>query len=332
MLTHNTLTRQRDIRTVALVMKQHAINALATSALLLGASSGFAGEPAPYIPAPAPAPECGSPGWTVTAAALYLKSYGSGSGLIGDSFLENEVGYSAGGYDGDFDWGFRGSIGYERPDGLFFRLVGFWWEGDYSRENSSFDEFDSEDLSNYKNEGKIKAYSFDLLIGDTFCPTENTSVEISAGLRYAKLEQDQKISGRENFGEGEFLDGSLARDYEFDGWGPTIQIRGRRALTDRWGLYADFQQSFLFGEGDFSNTEFREEFDGDDPFSGDLDDKRSSDTIAAISEIRGGIEYLWGWNQIQNAYVRLGAEGQYWWIDSEDIGLVGGHLEVGFTF
>ena len=101
-------------------MKQHAFlkpAVLASSALILGSASALhAGVPAPYVPMPAPAPECGNPGWTVTAAALYLKNYQSSSALA-ESW--------GGSYDGDFDWGFRGSIGYERPDGLFFRVVGF---------------------------------------------------------------------------------------------------------------------------------------------------------------------------------------------------------------
>ena len=298
-------------------MKRHAIikpAVFASSILFVGATSGLtAGEPAPIIPAPAP--ECGNAGWTFTAAALYLKSYGTGSALIDDESL-----YSGGTYDGDFDWGFRGSIGYERPDGLFFRLVGFWWEGDYDRKNGSTD-FDGDEIR--RDGGSSKAYSFDLLVGDTFCPTQNTSVEVSAGLRYAKVERDQKIDAV-NVGDPD-INYSLSRDLEFDGWGPTFQIRGRRTLTDRIGLYADFQQSFLFGEAELSHTK-------DGLIDDDWDDKGTADTLAAISEIRGGIEFLWGWNQIQNAYLRLGGEGQYWWIDSDAIGLVGGVAEVGFNF
>ena len=269
------------------VMKRHAIikpAVLASSALFVGATSGLtAGEPAPVMPAPV-VPECGNAGWTVTAAALYLKSYaGSFGGIAG------------GGLDGKFDWGFRGSIGYERPDGLFFRAVGFWYEG-----KTDVKDFDGDRVGSVKP----KAYSGDLLIGDTFCPTANTSLEVSAGLRYGKVE----VKGRDDF----FDD----LKYEFDGWGPTVQLRGRRALTDRIALYADFQQSFLFGERELRG-------DGD---------RSKSDTLAAVSELRGGIEFGWGWNRIQNAYLRLGAEGQYWWVDSLDVGLVGGVAEVGFTF
>ena len=284
---------------------------LATSALGLGAASISAGE---VVPMPAPVPECGTPGWTFTAAALYLKSYQASSS-------ESLESWEGGTYDGDFDWGFRGSIGYERPDGLFFRLVGFWWEGDH---DYKYDGRDSDERFTPRVGGKTKAYSFDLLVGDTFCPTENTSIEISAGLRYAKLEQSTTW---DDVNDGFGFRGTY--DTEFDGWGPTLQIRTRRTLTDRWGLYADFQQSFLFGESELRDREgFFEDGDEEEFF----DDKFSSDSLAAISEIRGGIEYLWGWNRIQNAYVRLGAEGQYWWVDSEDLGLVGGHLEVGFTF
>ena len=278
---------------------------LASSAIVLGSSPLLtAGTPSPYVPIPTPEPECGNPGWTVTAAALYLKNYQS-SQALSESW--------GGGYDGDFDWGFRGSIGYERLDGLFFRVVGFWYEGDFDYSDINPDDFE---VDSANAGGKFKAWDIDLLIGDTFCPTENTSLEVSAGLRYAQLEESTR---------GDYIFGpprdetvlSYDQEIEFDGWGPTFQIRGRRTLTDRIALYADFQQSFLFGE---RTLRFEGAPEGD------------SDTLASISEIRGGIEFGWGWNQIQNAYLRLGGEGQFWLVDSADIGLVGGVAEVGFNF
>jgi len=302
-------------------MKQDAIKNMAVlsgSALLLGASSATAGEPAPYIPPPPmPAPaECGSPGWTLTAAALYLKSYRA------DDFSWAGEGYE---YDGDWDWGFRGSLDYERPDGLFFRIVGFWYDAgfDYNYEGSSFNNGDFES----KADGDMELWDIDFLIGDTFCPTEHTSIELSAGLRYANA--DEEITEEYDFQEIYTRREKWGRD--FDGWGPTIQIRARRTLTDRVALYADLQQSLLFGETDDTldrteiNNETGDEFDVPD-------EDRSSDTMAAVTEIRGGVEFLWGFNAIQNAYLRLGAEGQYWWLNSFDVGLVGAVAEVGFTF
>jgi len=272
-------------------MKQSAIikpAVYASSALFLGASGLFAGTPAPVVaPMPAPAPECGNPGWTLTAAALYLKSHVG----LGSEFDFDE------GIDGDFDWGFRGSLGYERPDGLFGRVVGFWYEGDAALEDEGYEWATI----------TPEVYAIDFLVGDTFCPTPNTSLEVSAGIRYGHLGVDEiTFDGWESDYE-----------YDFDGWGPTFQLRARRTLTDRVALYADLQQSFLFGEREFS--------------WGDNDDYEV-DTLAAVSEIRGGIEFLWGMAAIQNAYLRLGGEGQYWWVDSFDLGLVGVNAEVGFTF
>jgi len=287
------------------VMKQSAIikpAVVASSALILGAATGlYAGEPAP-MPVPAPEPECGNPGWTLTAAALYLKSYGASS-----------ESWDGEGYDGDFGWGVRASAGYERPDGLFFRAVGFWYDGDFGFEDNG--EFDGDGPS---PDGELTVWTGDLLIGDTFCPTANTSFEVSAGVRYGKLETEVTADDDPY---------SYKSEADFDGWGPTIQVRARRTLTDRIALYADLQQSILFGEMEWKDTET---YRGDGVETNEW--KSESDTLAAITEIRGGIEFLWGWNAIQNAYLRLGAEGQYWWVDSLDLGLVGGVAEVGFTF
>ncbi len=244
---------------------------------------------------PPPAPECGTPGWTLTAAALYLKSY------VADSDTE-----------GNWDWGFRGSLEYERPDGLFARVAGFWWRGDQEPDNSK-DDFDLDT--------EVTIYDIDFLVGDTFCPTESTSLELSAGLRYGKVKADP--DDYDDFDSGE---------YKFDGWGPTFQLRGRRTLTDRIALYADLQQSFLFGEAEEDFAAFDDRVELAEQKIIRRSSSRESDTMASISEIRGGIEFLWNWNAIRNAYLRLGAEGQYWWLDDVEVGLVGATAEVGFTF
>lgn len=275
-------------------MKQHAIipkAVLAGTAVFLSTGSGLlAGEPAPYVAPVVPPPDCSgciNPGFYVEGSLLYLNSYAS----------------TDGDYDGDWDFGYRGAIGYETPTGLFVELTGFYYEGDFDID----DQFGRLD-------GEVEHYYIDLVVGDTVHCGE-LCLAVSGGLRWGGLNADarERVSGATTY----------RRENEFEGWGPVVKIEGTRALNEQFGIYAELSQSILFGELDE-----RERFDGEGGQDFDFD----SDTLAAITEIGAGIEYKFGLGPVSNAFVRLGFEGQYWMVDGSDHGLVGGVLKVGGRF
>ncbi len=265
-------------------MKQNAIinrAVLTGSATLLGMVSGaFAGDPAPYVPAPTPEPLCGSPGWTLEAAVLYMKPHQS-EGEIADS---------------DWDAGYRLGLAYEMPDGLRFalRVFGFDGTGEYGEGRYGEGRYRNNDVEE-------EFFALDFLVGDTFCPSEDLSIAINVGLRYASYKEDWKY----------YSDGKAA---DFDGFGPVIGTEIVRQLGGNWALYAELQASIIFGDNDVDD-------EGD---SGD-------DSTMIISEIGGGVQYSFG-----SGHVRLGAEGQYWSglsdSDTEDVSLLGAVLELGWRF
>jgi hypothetical protein len=258
----------------------------AAGALIGSTALLTAGEPAPYV-APEPTSSCDAcndPGWYASATALYLKSYANGV-----SDLE------AGGYDGDWDFGARGALGFERPDGLFFELSGFWYDGE-----GDFDDVDSVGAD-------IEAWYIDFLVGDNLHCGE-ACLDYAFGIRYA----DSELEVSDDF---------ESVTEEFDGFGPVLQLRGSRPLSGNFGIYAQFTQAILFGESDFSV-----DFGEGERESGD------SDTIASITELEGGLQYNFDGGALSDAYIRLGLEGQYWVGDSVDTGLFGGILEFGIGF
>jgi hypothetical protein len=283
--------------------RQTAPASLATAGIILGSITlAQAGDPGPiaaYEPAPVSSCDaCNDPGWYASLTALYLDSYRNSS----------SGGYD---YDGDWDFGARGGLGFERPDGLFFEVSGFWYEGDFDLEDSS-DAYD----------GELEMWYVDFLVGDNLHCGESC-LDFAFGIRYADVEATEELSG-----------GFASYNYseEFDGIGPVLQLRGSRPLTDRIGIYAQFTQAILFGdsdvkeEGSFNSTSPPGE--GGNGFSS----KSSSDTIASITELEGGIQYNFSAGMLSDAYLRLGLEGQFWVLDSHDYGLFGGLLELGLNF
>ncbi len=204
-------------------MKQNAIinrAVLTGSATLLGMVSGaFAGDPAPYVPAPTPEPLCGSPGWTLEAAVLYMKPHQS-EGEIADS---------------DWDAGYRFGLAYEMPDGLRFalRVFGFDGTGEYGEGRYGEGRYRNNDVEE-------EFFALDFLVGDTFCPSEDLSIAINVGLRYASYKEDWKY----------YSDGKAA---DFDGFGPVIGTEIVRQLGGNWALYAELQASIIFGDNDIDD-------------------------------------------------------------------------------
>ncbi|NNC88010.1 MAG: hypothetical protein HKN82_06060 [Akkermansiaceae bacterium] len=241
-----------------------------------------------YTP-PAPTSDCdacNAPGFYLNAAALYLNSAASDSD-----------------YDGDWDFGARVGVGFERPDGLFYEIEGFWYEGEGDDSSDPFVQYDSE------------IYAIDFLIGDNLHCGE-ACLDLAFGLRYASFE----LTGTRNEPDPQTpppgFNGTRTLA-DFDGWGPTVQLEGTRSLGGPWSLYGELQQSILFGD-----------IKVDEKIS------RERDALAFVTEIAGGVQYdlaaMMG--GVSGAHVRLGGEGQYWVIDGNDFGLYGAALSVGFTF
>lgn len=247
--------------------------------LLLTAAPIFAGEVAPVM-TPAPAP-CDCPqGWTVGLEVLALKPY-----------------QSEGYYDGDFDAGFRGSIGYDFGDCLFVKATGFGYDTD-------FDETDSTDTID------LSTAFIDLSVGQTFNPSGNLSLSPYVGLCWAKFDETWNNSRGSTY------------EYDFDGLGVVIGIDGTRSLGNNLSIYGKAKQSVVFGSTDYTYT-------------GDGSNTDKSDNVAFVSELGLGLQYDFTFSNIA-ANIRAGVEGQWWGGvsdgDSESMGLGGFVLGANFRF
>ncbi|NNC88004.1 MAG: hypothetical protein HKN82_06030 [Akkermansiaceae bacterium] len=249
-------------------------------------AGGMAKAPA-YAP-PSDCDSCNEPGFYLNAAALYLNSVAESDG-----------------YDGDWDLGGRLGIGYERPDGLFYEIEGFWWEGDAFRPGWPDVNYDVEHVA------------IDFLVGDNLYCGE-VCLDIAFGVRYASYEREGRYAHFDKGWNKRHFHRS-GDSFDFDGWGPTIELTATRQLDGPWSLYGEFQQSLLFGETSGSS---RRRGGGD------------SDTLASITEIAAGVQYSLGsmMGGLKDAYIRLGGEAQYWVIDGNDVGLYGASLGFGSTF
>ena len=256
---------------------------------------------ATFVP-PAPVSNCDAcndPGWYAGASLLYLQSYGDGVG--GD----NGSGGST--FDGEWDFGARGTLGFERPDGLFAEINGFWYEGDYDYDSDGGEGSFSAELTTWYVEA---------LVGDNLHCGESC-LDYSFGLRYGNLEKEEReIDGNFDGAEG----------YEFEGIGPVVRLDGTRRLSDTISLYAGISQAILFGE-----AEEKRSFSFSPTAPPDVN-KSDSDQVAFVTELEGGLQFDLNLGGLQNAYVRLGLEAQYWAIDETDNGLFGGVLGAGFAF
>ena len=245
--------------------------ALSGTALLMGmTSSAFAGEPI-AAPLPCVAADCGTAGWTFNAAVLAMQPHQS-------------EGYF---HDADTDAGYRFGLAYERPDGLRFSASVFGFDGNA--------EYDGDPVD-------VDYFTFDLMVGDTFCPTDDLSIALDAGLRYGTYEEN--------------WDGWTGADFE--GIGPVVSIDVVRQLGGAWALYATATTSILFGDNDLADG------DSSNPNAGD-------NSTVFIAELGAGVQYSFG-----SGYARLGGEAQFWEglsdYDSENTSLAGLILELGWNF
>ena len=236
----------------------------------------FAGTPAPVTPPPPPAEQ----GFTLGLEALYLRSY-----------------QSNGQYNsGDWDFGYRGSLGYQFGDGLFVKATYFGY---------------GSDVQGYITEGKNGEYTInsaeldvsyiDLVVGQNFKPTENLKLSPYVGLRWGTFEES--ATSVKYYSDGDFKEGER-RGNDFSGLGIVLGIDMTRSLGNNFSLYGVAKQSVLFGESDNTDIKYKVDTDPDNK-------SYSDDRVVYITELGLGLQYDFCFNNVVGN-VRLGVEAQYW--------------------
>jgi hypothetical protein len=274
--------------------------------LLLSTAPTFAGE---VTPATAPAPPSDCPqGWTVGLEALALKAY---AGYIGER------------NDADYEFGFRGSVGYEFNDCLFVKFTGFGYSADlydYERSETNYNYDESEDMD---------ASYFDLVVGQHFTPGDNFSLSPYVGLRWAQAEKDREYIQDMTVDPNPTNDYTSDNNHDYSGLGIVVGIDATRSLANGFSLYGTARQSIIFASGDYSG---KATINGV-PNSSYSD---SSDDVLFISELGLGMQYDFSFSNV-SSNVRLGVEGQ-WWTGAgygeggDDIGLAGFVVGANFRF
>lgn len=277
--------------------------------LLLTAAPTFAGE---VTPAAAPAPQSDCPqGWTVGLEALALKAYAGYSGVQDDA---------------DYEFGFRGSVGYEFSDCLFVKFTGFGYSADlYDYKNEDFGNTDYD----YDGSENLDASYFDLVVGQHFTPSDKFSLSPYLGLRWAQAEQDRKNSSDNTLDPDPINDSTNHNNSDFSGLGIVVGIDATRSLANGFSLYGTAKQSVVFGSRDFSYSYTNNGLPN--PSYSD-----SADEVLFISELGLGVQYDFSFSNV-SSNVRLGVEGQ-WWAGAgygeggDDIGLAGFVVGANFRF
>lgn len=273
---------------------------------LLG--TAFAGTSKEVV-APPPAPAGFEAGWTLGLEALALRPF-QGNGLYRDS---------------DFDFGGRVSLGYQFEDGLFTRLTYFGYgtdgDADLGLVGDILPTFGIVDP-----QYDLEVSYWDLVIGDTFRPTEKLTIAASVGLRQARF--DESLSAGFIEVEQDIPRGNLATN-KFEGLGIVVGLDVKRKLTDTLSFYITGKQSIVFGKSDIrisDNVGLPIEL---------IDDQ--DNTVVSITELGGGLQYDFAFSGV-DANIRAGVEGQYWAdpsinvLGKESAGLGGFVLGANFRF
>ena len=171
---------------------------------LVMALPAFAGTPATVTPPPPPAEQ----GITLGLEALYLRSYQSNGQ------------YSS----GDWDFGGRGSLGYQFSDGLFIKATYFGYGSDVQsmlvEKNNDYDVINAE----------LDVSYLDLVVGQNFKPSETLTLSPYVGLRWGTFEES--TTDAKYYYEGDrFKDGKI-RGNDFSGLGIVIGVDATRTVYD----------------------------------------------------------------------------------------------------
>ena len=261
-------------------MKNLSVSLLLTTPL-------FAGVEAPIM-AP-PAPDCNA-GFTVGLEALYLRAYQSDGNF-------NE---------GDYDFGGRGSLGYEFNDCLFIKATYFGYS------STVFSDGEDSPSSSFHTDADLDVSYIDLVVGQHFKPSEKLTLSPYVGLRYATYELGIHAEGR-SIRTGLLLGETVTtfnESEDFSGLGVVVGIDGTRSLGNGFSLYGTVKQSVVFGTTDFSFSQHTE--------SGSLQQNAtvnsssySDDSVIFISELGLGAQYEFNIGSVA-AKVHAGVEGQWW--------------------
>ena len=270
-----------------------------TLSLLLTTAPLFAGVEAPIM-AP-PAPDCEA-GFTFGIEALYLRPY-----------------QSEGQYDSaDYDFGGRGSIGYDFNDCLFVKATYFGYSTDIEPDDSG-DNYDETD-------GDLDVSYIDLVVGEHFKPSEKLTLSPYVGFRWAQFEEQ---ATRVRFGDNSDTIYNYGND--FSGFGVVVGIDATRTLASGFSLYGTAKQAVVFGSSDNTNNSVYLYSDGD--VSSNYDNDNSDDRVLFITELGLGVQFDFNMGSAAGN-IRAGVEGQ-WWSgisdgDSENTGLAGFVLGANF--
>jgi len=268
-----------------------------TLTLLLTAAPLFAGTPAPVAPAPQYNSE---QGFTLGLEPMALRPF-----------------QSSGNYDkSDYDFGYRGSLGYQFADGLFLKAIYFGYNTDVlDRSTATVGDLFHEDAH-------MSVSYLDFVVGQTFKPTETFKLSPSIGLRWATFNEGYSSTDIRT------LTAPSTTYYHernaFSGLGLVVGLDATRTLGENFSLYGTLKESAVFGNCDASNT----------PTSSNSYSS-STDRVLFISEMGLGVQYDFCFSNV-TSNIRLGVEGQ-WWAgqssnSSENTGLAGFVLGANFRF
>ena len=270
-----------------------------TLSLLLTTAPLFAGVEAPIM-AP-PAPDCEA-GWTFGLEALYLAPY------------QSEGHYD----DPDYDFGGRGSIGYDFNDCLFVKATYFGYSTDIN--------LDDDDGYYDEAEGDLEVSYIDLVVGQHFKPSEKLTLSPYVGLRYAKYDEQAQFVRDNKSSFTVYNDGT-----DFSGLGVVVGIDATRSLASGFSLYGTAKQSVVFGSSDNTNNSYYVYSQGST--SPNYDDDDSDDRVLFITELGLGVQFDFNMGSAAGN-IRFGGEAQWWSglsaASSENTGLVG--LVLGANF
>ncbi len=265
----------------------------------------FAGVEAPIM-AP-PAPDCEA-GWTFGLEALYLKAY------------QSEGRYD----DADYEFGGRGSVGYDFNDCLFVKASYFGYEADVSHFG--------EDVQggSIGEDADLKVSYLDLVVGEHFKPSEKLTLSPYVGLRWATFEEGTDFRAIDPRG----AELHQSQESDFSGLGVVVGIDATRALGSGFSLYGTAKQSIVFGTTDHNFSQSSSGAVTDKSLSLDRGDF-SDDRVLYITELGLGGQYDFHFGSVAGN-IRAGVEGQ-WWAglsddSSENAGLAGFVLGANFKF